>query len=59
MESTRGDDQQFPFFIQYSFLTQYMLEPTRGDNVLYIVLSSQKQLLDNVKIHDPLGKSDQ
>ena len=35
-----------------------MLEPTRGDNVLDIVLSSQKQLVDNEKIHEPLGNSD-
>ena len=35
-----------------------MLEPTRGENVLYIVLSSQKELVDNVKIHEPLGNSD-
>ena len=35
-----------------------MLEPTRGDNVLDIVLSSQKELEDNVKIHVPLGNSD-
>ena len=27
-------------------------------NVLYIVLSSQKELVDNVKIHEPLGNSD-
>ena len=35
-----------------------MLEPTRGDNVLDIVLSSQKELVDNVKLHEPLGNSD-
>ena len=35
-----------------------MLEPTRGDNVLDIVLSSQTELVDNVKIHEPLGNSD-
>ena len=35
-----------------------MLEPTRGNNVLDIVLSSQKELVDNVKIHEPLGNSD-
>ena len=35
-----------------------MLEPTRGENVLYIVLSSQNELVDNVKIHEPLGNSD-
>ena len=34
LESTGGEDQQFLFFIQDSFLTQHVLEPTRGDNVL-------------------------
>ena len=40
LESTGGDDQQFLFLIQVSFLTQHVLEPTRGENVLDIVLSS-------------------
>ena len=35
-----------------------MLGPTRGDNVLNIVLSSQKELVDNVKIHEPFGNRD-
>ena len=35
-----------------------MLEPTRGENVLDIVLSSQKELVDNVTIFEPLGNSD-
>ena len=56
LESTGSEDQQFPFLIQDSFLTQHVLEPTRGENVLYIVLSSQKELVDNVKIFEPLGK---
>ena len=30
LESTGGDDQQFLFLIQESFLTQHVLEPTRG-----------------------------
>ena len=34
-----------------------MLKPTRGENVLDIVLSSQKELVDNVKILEPLGNS--
>ena len=40
------------------FLTQHVLEPTREKNVLDIVLSSQKELVDNVKIFEPLGNSD-
>ena len=35
-----------------------MLEPTRGDNVLDLVLSSQHELVDNVITHEPLGNSD-
>ena len=44
------------FLIQDSFLTQHVLEPTREDNVLYIVFI--KQLMDNVKICQPLCNSD-
>ena len=35
-----------------------MLEPTRGEDVLDTVLSSQNELVDIVKIYDPLGNSD-
>ena len=35
-----------------------MLEATRGENVLDIVLSSQKEFVNNVKICEPLGCSD-
>ena len=42
LESTGCDGQQFLFLIHESFLTQHVLEPTRGENVLDIVLSSQK-----------------
>ena len=58
VEGVSGEDKQFLFLIQESFLTQHVLEPTRGENVLDIVLSSQKELVDNVKIHEPLGNSD-
>ena len=58
LESTGSEDQQFLFLIQESFLIQHMLEPTRGDIVIDIVLSSQKELVNNVKIHEPLGNSD-
>ena len=59
LESTGGEEQQFIFLIQESFLTQHVLEPTRGENVLDIVLSSQKELVDNIKINDKIhGNSD-
>ena len=49
LESTVGEDQQFLFLILDSFLTQHVLEPTRGENVLYIVLSSQKRISGQCK----------
>ena len=55
LESTGGDDQQLKFLIRESFLTQHVLEPTREENVLDIVLSSQKELVDNVKNTRTIG----
>ena len=58
LQSTGSEDQQFIFLIQDSFLTPHLLETTRRENVLNIVLSPQKELVDNVKILEPLGNSD-
>ena len=50
-------DQEFLDLVQDSFLSQHVLESTRGKNILDIVLSSQKEFVDNVKIYEPLGCS--
>ena len=55
---TGGENQQFLLLIQYSFLTQHVLEPTREENVLDLVVSSENEFVDNVKIYEPLGNSD-
>ena len=34
LESTGGEEKQFLFLIQDNFLTQHVLAPTRGENVL-------------------------
>ena len=52
------EDQRFLCLVQDNFLTQHVLEPTRAIRVLHLVLSSQKELVDNVKIKEPLGSSD-
>ncbi len=52
------EDQKFLCLVQDNFLTQHVLEPTRATSVLDIVLSSQKELVDNVKIKEPLGSTD-
>ena len=58
LQSTGREDQEFLNLVQDSFLSQHALEATRGENVLDIVLSSQKEFVDNVKICEPLGCSD-
>ena len=48
LQSTGVEDQRFLCLIQGNFLTQHVLEPTRAARVLDIVLSSQKEFVDNV-----------
>ena len=48
LQSTGREDQEFLNLVQDSFLSQHVLEATRGENVLDIVLSSQKEFVDNV-----------
>ena len=57
-QSTGVEDQKLLCLVQDNFLTQHVLEPTRATRVLDIVLSSQKEFVDNVVIHEPLGSSD-
>ena len=54
----RGRRPRVLCLLQDTFLTQHVLEPTRATRVLDIVLSSQKELIDNVEIKEPLGSSD-
>ena len=58
LQSTAVEDQKCLCLVQDNFLTQHVLEPTRATRILDIVLSSQKELVDNVEIKEPLGSSD-
>ena len=58
LQSTGVEDQKLLCTVQDNFLTQHILEPTRTARELYIVLSSQKEFVDNVVIQEPLGSSD-
>ena len=43
LESTGGEDQQFLFLIQESFLTQHVLEPTIGENgIIYSFIITKR-----------------
>ena len=50
-QSTGVEDQKLLCLVQDNFLTQHVLEPTRAAIVLYIVLSSHKEFVDNVVIY--------
>ena len=58
LQSTGVEGQQFLCLAHDNFLTQHVLEPTRAARILDIVLSSQKEFVDNVVIQEPLGSSD-
>ena len=55
-ESTGVEDQHSVCLIQGNFIAR--IGTNRRARVLYLVLSSQKEFVDNVKIHEPLGSSD-
>ena len=58
LQSTGVEYQTFLCLVQDNFLTQHVLEPTRAARILDIVLSLQKEFVDNVVIQEPLGSSD-
>ena len=55
VQSTGREDQEFLNLVHGSSLSQHVLQPIRGKNVLDIVLSPQKEFVDNLKICEPLG----
>ncbi len=42
-----------------NFLSQFVVEPTRGENILDIILATEEDLIKEVVIGNPLGTSDQ
>ena len=54
LQSVCSQDQIYLVLMQNSFLSQQVLEPTRGENVLDIVLSSYKYLVVDINICEPL-----
>ena len=58
LQSTGVEDQRFLCLAQDNFFSQHVLEPTRAERILVIVLSSQKEFVVNVVIQEPLGSSE-
>eukprot|EP00794_Sanderia_malayensis_P001260 gene1260-1389_t len=43
---------------QDCFLTQHVKEPTRGENILDLVLSNKEEMVENVVVREPFSTSD-
>ena len=60
-ENLTGDRASVNFLdtVQDSFLHQFVEEPTRGDNILDLVLSNGENLVRDIEVGGHLGISDQ
>ena len=57
-ETLTAAEGQFFEHINDCFLIQHVTEPTRGNNVLDLVFTTEKGMFENLQISDPIGKSD-
>ena len=58
MAAERIQDERFLNCINNNFLTQHILEPTRGKNILDLVITSDEHLVDTVNVGQNFGTSD-
>ncbi len=45
-------------FVNDNFLTQWVKEPTRGDNILDLVLTTEDDIVSDLRVGEELGSSD-
>jgi len=45
-------------FVNENFLTQWVREPTRGENILDLVLTTEDDIVSDLKVGEELGSSD-
>src|SRR6218665_2538863 len=57
-EGEREQDRLFLDFIEASFMQQHVMEPTRGDNILDLVLTSDENMIENVSVGEHFNTSD-
>ena len=53
-----SEGEAFLNLTQDFFMTQHVLEPTRGENTLDLVLSTNPDMIKNVNVTEPFGTSD-
>lgn len=55
---TLSDDHPFVKILNDNFLFQLVYEPSRGNNFLDLLMSSDENIVDNVVVGEPFGTSD-
>jgi hypothetical protein len=58
LESNDKSSEQFLDLIQDCYLTQHVLVPTRGNNILDLVLTSESSMVDTVEVREHFATSD-
>ena len=58
MEGTSGEANEFMNLIDDCFLTQHVMEATRGNNILDLVLSTESGMVEDVEVKCPVDNSD-
>ncbi|ESN91348.1 hypothetical protein HELRODRAFT_165371 [Helobdella robusta] len=51
-------DELFLDCIDENFLTQHVMEPTRGENILDLIISAEENLIEEVRVGEEFGTSD-
>ena len=55
---TCAENEELLKFVNDGFFTQWVREPTRGNNILDLVLTSEDDIVSNVEVNEELGGSD-
>ena len=58
MPKAEHADQEFLEAVQDCYLTQHVREPTRGENILDPILSTEEHVIEDTTILPPLSNSD-
>ena len=56
-EGEREQDRLFIDFIEASFMQQHAMEPTRGDNILDLEITSDVNMIENVSVGEHFNTS--
>ena len=56
--TAQAEDNKFLDLTMDCFLTQHVKDPTRGNNILDLILSNNPSLIDEVTVSEPLSNSD-